>query len=153
MRPSAVCKTEPGSHDRRADPGFCWTVLQRHGKRPLAVLGRVLLRVNNRCAGLPFWSELTIYETAGLHFAASLCHTQIDLAEPGWRDAWLCDVPEAVRRVFQSHDPLWALPPAGCPASYDPVAREAVAAAQFRGAWAGLLAAVFGLPATPRDAA
>jgi hypothetical protein len=150
MRPDTICETEPGSRPS-ADaefrwPGFQWTVLQRHGKRPLAVLGRVLLRANNRCAGLPNWSEITIHETAGLRFAASLRHQPAEGDAVLWCDAWLCDTPEAIWGVFHRHDPLWALPLASGAVSFDTMTRDAAQAQRFRGAWAGLLAAVFGLP-------
>jgi hypothetical protein len=128
----AVCEVEPGSPGRPADAGFRWTVLQRFGRRPLAVTGRVLLRADNRCAGLARWSELVILETAGLRLAASIRHHQPDA--PDWTDAWLCGSAEEIRAVVLAHDPLAALPPdAG-----------ATAMRRFRGAWAGLLAAVFG---------
>jgi hypothetical protein len=150
MHAGTVCETEPGSPPRPADPGFRWTVLQRHGRRPLAVLGRVLLRADNRCAGLPCWSEITVHETAGLRFAASLCHSRPGTAGPAWCDAWLCDSPEAVRGILLAHDPLGALPTDGMPASYAAALREAAAMQRFRGAWSGLLAALFGLAAPRR---
>jgi hypothetical protein len=135
----------PAPGQQSAVAGFGWTVLQRHGRRPLAVLGRSLLRADNRCAGLPCWSEITIHETQAGRFAAALRHTPPPSAGPAWRDAWLCDTPDSVRTSFYLHDPLWALP--AWPISLGPIseAPDAAIAQRFRLAWAGLLGAVFGL--------
>jgi hypothetical protein len=142
--------------------GFYWTVLQRHGKRPLAVLGRALLAANNRCTGLPEWSEITLYETAGARLAASVCHQSAQAAGVAWCDAWLCEKPEAVRAILKDHDPLWALPFRvrgrltevwdGALLSIAAAHHEVAAAERFRGAWAGLLLAVFGPPPAHRRA-
>jgi hypothetical protein len=141
----SVCETEPDQANLAgAAPGFRWMVLQRHGKRPLAVLGRALLQANNRCAGLPWWSEITIHETAASHFAASIRHTPNSAGEPVWCDAWVCDSAEAVRKLVHAHDPLWALPPQ---------ANDPASIIRFSRAWAGLIAAVFGLSSVPRSAA
>ena len=138
---SSVCETEAGAPNQAPfRPGFHWMVLRRYGKRPLAIQGRVLLQANNRCAGLPWWSEITIHETAASHFAACISHTPEPPDGPTWCDAWLCDSAESVRSVCHDHDPLWALP--ASPADPHAVRR-------FHGAWAGLLAAVFGLPKRP----
>ncbi len=142
QRPSAVCETEqdsPGPRDGAPlvlpGPGFVWVVLQRHGRRPLAVFARALLEAHNRCAGLPTWSHIAFYETAGGRYAVALRHSPS--AGPAWADAWLCDSADAVRDDVLAHDPLWAAPlgtPAGDPAP----------GAAFCAAWTGLLAAVFG---------
>jgi len=138
-------------------------VLRRHGKRPLAVLGRALLQANNRCAGLPYWSEISIIETAGRHFAASLCHSAPGAAGPTWCDSWLCDSPEAVRAICLAHDPLVAVPSHSFSPGTEPGGSSMFLSAdaglaclgeaalqRFRGAWAGLLAAIFGLHAETR---
>jgi hypothetical protein len=138
-------------------PGFSWTLLQRHGRRPLAVLGRVLLQANNRCAGLASWSEIYIYETVACRYAAAVRHATTETPGPDWCDAWMCDSAEAVRTVFYKHDPLVALSAttASGPVGLADIerldaamSRHVVEAQRFRGAWAGLLAAMFGLPAT-----
>jgi hypothetical protein len=112
-----------------------------------------LLRADNRCVGLPCWSEITIHETQAGRFAAALRHTPPASAGPAWRDAWLCDTPDNVRTSFFLHDPLWALPawPVCVPDSLGPIpeASHAVTAQRFRLAWAGLLGAVFGLSRLP----
>jgi hypothetical protein len=110
-------------------------------------MARVLLRADNRCAGLPCWSEITLLETAGLRFAATLSHARPVDADARWCDAWLCDSPDAVRAVLRAHDPLASQPHGGVPESYAAAVRDAAAMRQFRGAWAGLLAAVLGPPA------
>ena len=170
-RPGTVCETEghgPAAASfgslaaaTRHGPGFRWTVLRRHGRRPLAVLSRSLLQGNNRCAGLPYWSEICIHETAASHFAACVCHAAPGAAGPTWCDSWLCESAEAVRTACFGHDPLVALPSYALPqgttllrpsapgiaelsASGEAVSLDAEAAQRFRGAWAGLLAAMFG---------
>ncbi len=133
----SVCESEAypaGFAD--AALGFRWMMMQRHGKRPLAILGRALLQANNSCAGLPWWSEITIHETAASHFAACIRHTPRSAAEPAWCDAWVCNSADAVKALFHAHDPLWALPSG---------ANDLDAVRRFGGAWTGLLAAVFGL--------
>ena len=135
--------------------GFHWTVLQRHGKRPLAVLSRVLLQADNRCVGLSSWSEVSIYETATSRFAARLRHLPPQVSDATWCDAWLCDNAEMLRTSLYEHDPLLALP---LSLSSDlggmyAERHELVAEAHFRGAWAGLLAAVFGQPSALRRSA
>lgn len=159
-----------GSAASRQLPGYQWTVLRRHGKRPLAVLGRVLMRGNNRCAGLPCWSEISVLETASSRFAASLCHAAPGAAGPTWCDSFLCDTPDGVRAACLGHDPLVAVPScvvAGGSVPNIPLALcitdlsgsgnaasvEALAARRFSGAWAGLLAAMFGPHAAKRPAA
>jgi hypothetical protein len=144
----SVCETEALECPFRAAadprPGFHWSVLQRHGRRPLAVLSRVLLQADNRCAGLPWWSELCIHETAGGGFAASLRHSPAGLGGQAWTDAWLCDGADTVRGIFLTHDIAAALPPDGLD---DP--RHAASMCRVRGAWWGLLAAVFGVRPDP----
>ncbi len=144
----AACGTA-GRTPRHVPPGFGWTVLQRHGRRPLAVMARTLLHADNRCAGMPCWSAITIHETDTAGFAASLCHTPWLLAGPAWRDAWVCDSVEAVRASYFRHDPLWALPTGPMTLTDEPGAADAAMARRFRLAWAGLLAAVFGVNAGP----
>ncbi|HQT76121.1 MAG TPA: hypothetical protein PLD10_03630 [Rhodopila sp.] len=140
LRPfGSACEVdEPGSLS--PGPGFHWMLLRRHGRRPLAVMGRGLLRADNRCAGLRWFSDIAIYETASGRFAVCLRHVIPGTADPVWCDAWLCDGADAVRHAFGGHDPLTAWPPwsAGIAWTDEPEA------GRFRGAWAGLLAAVFG---------
>ena len=153
----------PGHDSLRGHPGFRWTVLRRHGKRPLAVLGRALLAANNRCAGLPYWSEISIHETSARRFAACVRHAAPGADGPAWCDTWLCDSPEAVRTILCGHDPLVALPSGIMPHPLMPAGRVALgadvasghqgAALRFQGAWAGLLAAILGLSAAHRPPA
>lgn len=133
----AVCEVEPGSPNQAPGPGFRWTVLQRFGRRPLAVFCRVLLRADNQCAGLARWSELTILETAGQRLTASIRHHQPDA--PDWTDAWLCDTAAEMRAIVLSHEPLRAVPPRAAGS----------ATRRFGAAWAGLLAATMGAARGP----
>jgi hypothetical protein len=153
-RPGPVCELAGGGpspdHARARpgrNPGFNWVILQRHGRRPLAVPGRVLLQGDNRCTGLPWWSAITIYETDPGPFAVALCHTPPEQAGPAWHDAWLADSAETLRATLQRHDPLAAMP-AGLQASIRSGLRvppDTEAAGRFQAAWAGLLGALFGL--------
>jgi hypothetical protein len=131
-------------------------VLQRRARRPLTVVGRSLLSAHNRCAGLFCWSELAIYETASGCFAAVLRHVPAAAAQQIWADAWLCASAEEVRRVFHEHDPLCALPPLASPHPQErpdspcivaavPSLGDTLSARRYQAAWAGLLAAVFGI--------
>jgi len=141
-RHRTVCELEDGCFGSglALGPGFQWMALRRDGKRPLAVLARALLQANNRCSGLPSWSEIRIYETSAGRFASNLCHAAPGATGPTWSDAWLSDSPEAVRASFHGHDPLVAVATgSGC--------GDTRAVQRFRGAWAGLLAAIFGMPA------
>jgi hypothetical protein len=121
-------------------------------------MGRVLLQADNRCAGLACWSQVAIYETAASRFAASrfaasLSHTRLASGEDAWKDAWLCDDTDAVRSTLYAHDPLWAFPPPAIPGGRLgdlPAAFDAASAVRFHDAWAGLLAAVFGVPRSDR---
>ncbi len=128
-----LCELEPDA-GMRPEAGYAWTLLRRHGRRPLGLRARALLHADNRCAGLGLWSSLAILETAQGRFATSLCH-----ACPGgwdWQDAWLTDAPGSLRERLFDHDPLMAIP-----SHWHGQARV------FLTAWRGLLAAALGLKA------
>lgn len=174
--PGTVCEFEPydtlnatgeGGVVSECDllsAGFRWTVLERHGKRPLAILGRVLLQANNRCSGLPCWSEIAIHETIARRFTASVSHRPPEAFDVIWRNTWLCETPKAIVAALQAHDPLHTLSPGVTTRRPLPVAlddfpafnaggyQDEAAVRRFRGAWAGLLAAIFGLRSTLRPA-
>ncbi len=133
------CEVEEGDTGVASAPDFQWTVLRRHGRRPLAVLGRALLRANNECSGLAFWSELSIFETGSRRFAAALRHVVPEELGPAWCDAWLCDSPRDIRSLVVEHDPLAAFP--GCQFHASP---DRADIDHFRGAWAALLTAILG---------
>lgn len=142
QRHLTVCELEAGFGGELPDlhrAGFRWIVLRRDGKRPLGILARALLQANNRCAGLPFWSEICIHETAAGQFAAGVSHAAPGATGPAWSENWLSSSPEAVRTAFYTHDPLVAVPS-------ESMAGDARAIQRFQGAWAGLLAAMFGMP-------
>ena len=145
-----VCEYEdggpaPAQNLETSWAGWRWIVLPRHGRRPLAVLGRSLLHADNRCAGLPWWSAVTIHETNRGRLAVSIRHSGPNSLGPhspesgdqdrAWRDSSLHQNAEALREALDRHDPLQALPG---------VAADMVAAMRFHGAWAGLLAALSG---------
>lgn len=136
-RPGPICAFEDGAAPAPCGawhgPGYRWLVLPRHGRRPLAVLGRTLLRGDTRCAGLPWWSAVTIHETRAARFAVALRHVMSAAAGDDWQDAMLCDSAEAARADLLAHDPAQAMP---APAPGD--------ADRFAAQWAGLLGALFG---------
>lgn len=170
-RPGTVCEFERGGHAPGADgggaaterraladhpaawPDFRWIVLQRHGRRPQAILGRTLLHGDNRCRGQPWWSSITIHETSTSRFVVALCHMAPEDAGPAWRDAWVSGSAAELRDTLARHDPLEALP-LGRASGMRPTLpapfgigglRDAELAWHFRAAWAGLLGALLGL--------
>ena len=164
--PSPVCEQEIGQPD---DPGIAsgqdtarsglrWILLPRHGRRPLAVWGRCLLQTNNRCAGLPWWSAITLHETGTGGFAVALCHA----AGEGvviWQDASVHASAEAARETLERHDPLQALPVTpriryAWPGVEDApeIGRDLIVALRFCLAWAAMLGALFGRRTWPAPA-
>lgn len=137
--PGPVCEIAPRA--RTALPGFGWIVLQRDGRRPLAIEGRVVLTADNACAGFAWRSEIVIYETAAGLLAVSLCHAGTAEQGPPWRDAFLSDDPAALRAALLAHDPVAAI----APCRDDDLAGGARAAQRFAAIWRGLLGALFGL--------
>jgi len=130
------------------EASYDWVLLPRHGLRPLAAPARLLLHADNRCRSPRDWSELMVYETISARFVVALRH--VSGCGLIWRHAWHCADPEALRACIAAHDPLDALPAdvgwaaAACQPTIDGhVVADKVAALKM--AWAGLLAAVFGL--------
>ncbi len=160
--PAALCEVEhlADAGQERAPHvlpgrGFHWALLQRHGRRPLAIYGRALLEAHNRCALGATWSHILVYETASGCFAVSLRHTPCGAEQADWADGWLCETADSVRSSIAAHDPLWSLP---LPAeAWDDAKWNRLCAAteapDVQAAWTGLLAAVFGRPARQDRAA
>ena len=149
------CAHEPAAPDRAspaiesADHHFHPVILPRHGLRPLHICGRSLLHVSNRCVGLPAWSELTLFETRTSGLASTLTHHLTESLGGVWRDSALHASALALPRAIQAHDPMIALvlpcadlvvPGESCRQPGEDVALAGL----FRGAWFGMVRALFG---------
>jgi hypothetical protein len=162
--PGPVCAREEVGSDQRIQhtsrPGYQWTVWPRHGRRPLAVQARMLLRASNHCTRLPAWSEIFVHETRQGRLVAALQHHFPDTAFPDsaimdWHDAWLHDDVPGLWSAILAHDPVIAVTLGGIasttasgPFTQDEArCAEIARIAAFRAAWFGLVNAVFGLRA------
>jgi hypothetical protein len=89
--------------------GFIWTVLPRHGRRPVAFLGRELLRADNAeavRAGLRTeWSDIRIFELQERGFVTAVRHLRADDGLPRWQDAWASADASGVVASLCAHDP------------------------------------------------
>jgi hypothetical protein len=138
----------PFGHDREADC-FHWIILARQGLRPLRICGRILLKCDNICVGLSTWSELTLYETRAGRFTISVAHHLTESLGGDWHDTTLHDSVFDLRRAIDEHDPMLAveLAPEEFATSCNQPCRGAgriAAAGLFRGAWFGMVRALFG---------
>ncbi len=144
-----------GVGDAAVQGGFAWTILPRHGRRPLAFWGRLLLQAAHREPGLPVWSDLALHETDGGLIVVAVRHLLRgpDGAPDGpplcyaaaSRDA------AALRAMLAAHDPMADLPAGlllGAAPFEDPFA-AGLLAGRLRAAWRTLLATTFGDAAAP----
>lgn len=154
MAANPFCAHEPVAPDQAApaieSPAhhFHSVILPRHGLRPLQICGRSLLHVSNRCVGLPAWSELTLFETRAGGLASALTHHLTERLGGVWRDSALHADALALPRAIRAHDPMVALvlpcadrvvPGESCA----PAGEDVALAALFRGAWFGMVRALF----------
>jgi hypothetical protein len=118
--------------------GFVWTLLPRHGRRPARFLGREMLRADNRAGrldgGLPYWSDIRIFELHAGGFVTAVRHLGNNDDRPGWQDVWLAEDAAGVVRSLRAHSICAAWPHAG---------ETACAEAQMQ-AWSELVDAIFG---------
>ncbi|TDG16697.1 hypothetical protein E2C05_28980 [Paracraurococcus ruber] len=137
-----------------AEAGFAWTLLPRHGRRPLGFDGRLLLQAASRPPGFPVWSELAVHETARGMLVAAIRHRPPDDAPPGTgRHPWMSDAAAgtdagALLDWLRAHDPVahlpaWLLQDGGAGTPLVRAAGPGLAAA-LRASWRALLAATFG---------
>ena len=131
------------------DHHFHPVILPRHGLRPLHICGRSLLHVSNRCVGLPAWSELSLFETGTGGLASALTHHLTESLGGVWRDSALHGSAMALPQAIRAHDPMIALvlPCTDLVASGDrrrQAGEDVALAALFRGAWFGMVRALFG---------
>lgn len=141
----AVLASRPGE--------FSWTLLPRHGQRPLCLPARMLLEASSQGGGCDIWSEIAVLETEDARFVAVIRHRLEARGLAAFRHAALCDGPQAVRDFFESHDPVAVMPAEALtgPLPERAVAEEFLAAAGResgfqRARWRALLGAVFGAP-------
>jgi len=131
------------------DVCFQWVILQRHGRRPLHVCARTLLRSSNFCVGLPTWSELILHETIGGRFVSSVTHHLTEPLGGAWQDAWLHESGAGLQKAIFDHDPAAAMPvlagePSATATNSAEMAEHVALAGLFRRAWFGMVLAVFG---------
>ncbi|WP_419897220.1 hypothetical protein [Roseomonas sp. USHLN139] len=140
---------------------FSWTVLPRHGQRPLQLPARLLLEANSEAGGCDIWSEIAVLETKGGDYVAVLCHRRERRGLPSFQHAEICPDAESLREVFEGHDPVASLPVEALvgPLPDHAVPEDLIALAEReasfqRARWKELLRAVFGaprgVPASPR---
>lgn len=133
-----------------------WTLLPRHGARPLGFHGRLLLQASNRDTGLFAWSEIAIYGGAEPGYVVAVRHRAADRTAPLWQHAIACADAPAVHAVLRGHDPMTVLPVGIVATAAGLAGADALLAAvqdsigRQRAGWHALLATVFGAAATPR---
>ena len=131
-----------------------WTLLPRHGARPLGFHGKLLLDASNRDAGLFAWSEIAVYQPAHVGAAPSgyvvaVRHRTAERALPLWQDAVACADAAAVHGFLRGHDPAAVMPlgivadAAGLAGADALLAAVQDAIARQRSGWQALLARLF----------
>lgn len=142
-----------------APEGFAWTMLPRHGRRPLGFHGRLLVQAACRQPELPVWSEITLHEAADGALVAAVTHVLRGAEDTAGAPAARCYAESSqdstvLLDLLLAHDPLADLP---VEALLDACGEAGVAAApqraaSLRHAWRAVLAAALGLPAPPDEA-
>lgn len=131
-----------------------WTLLPRHGARPLGFQGRLLLQASNREAGLFAWSEIAVHERDGPGYVVAVRHRAADRTAPLWQHAAACADAGAVHAFLRAHDPATVLPvgivatAAGLAGADALLAAVQDAVGRQRASWQALLVTVFGPAAT-----
>ncbi|EFH11671.1 hypothetical protein ACFFMP_17625 [Pseudoroseomonas cervicalis] len=132
---------------------FSWTVLPRHGQRPLQLPARLLLEANSEAGGCDIWSEIAVLETLRGDYVAVLRHRRERRGLPSFQHAEICPDAESIREVFEGHDPVATLPVEALvgPLPDHAVPEDLIALADReasfqRARWKELLRAVFGAP-------
>ena len=96
------------------DEGYLWTLLPRHGRRPIRFLSREMLRVDNRAGAraraVTHWSEIQIYEIYRGGFVTAVRHVCTEDDHAGFQDAWMAESARDVIALLQAHDAGAALP-------------------------------------------
>jgi hypothetical protein len=134
------------------EAGFAFTLLPRHGRRPLGFEGRLLVSAAVEEPDLPVASAIALHETATGGLVAAIRHrTRAPLPEDSRCYAEAAS-PEELLGFLRTHDPLrdlpadWLLHAADPGADAERLAAAAALAPRLRAAWRGLIAACFGTP-------
>ena len=129
---------------------FGWTVLPRHGLRPLRFKDRTLVRAAARDPALPVWSEVVVHETEGGLLVVAIRHDCRGEAAPPCVYAEAFGSTDAAIEFLHAHDPLRDLPVtalyAGAEAMPDGLRTAAALACadRLRHGWQEILTACFG---------
>jgi len=140
--------------------GFAWTMLPRHGRRPLGFHGRLLVHVSCRQPELPVWSEVTLHEAADGALVAAVRHVLRGAEDTAGALDARCYAESSqdsaeLLELLLAHDPLADLPVEVLLDAFGEagVAAAPLRAASLRLAWRTVLAAALGLPAPAAEAA
>ena len=131
-----------------------WTLLPRHGERPLGFHGRLLLDASNHDAALFAWSEIAVYQpartgAASPGYVVAVRHRSVERAAPLWQHAVMCADAAAVHGYLRGHDPVAVMPvgiiagAAGLAGADALLAAVQDAVAGQRRGWQALLARLF----------
>jgi len=161
VAPSAVTALPalPLSAGCEVPEGFAWTILPRHGRRPLGFHGRLLVQASCRQPELPVWSEVTLHEATDGALVAAVRHVLRGVEDAAGAPAARCYAETsqdsmALLDLLLAHDPLADLPVEALLGACGEagVAAASGRAASLRHAWRAVLAAALGLPASSQDA-
>lgn len=129
-------------------PDFAWTMLARHGRRPLGFQGHLLVQAASRAPSLPVWSELAVHETEQGTLVGAIRHVVRDLAgQPvgtPFQYAEACGDPAALLDWFYVHDPVADLPAETLLGRGDDPVGATRMPGILRDAWQALLTVTFG---------
>ncbi len=139
----ALCETvggRPAPCDFSAfhEAGYVWTLLPRHGKRPVRFFGREMLRANDRKAAhsehFKYWSDIQVFELHSGGFMTAVRHYNISEDRTSWHDTWFSIDTRSVILSLRNHGSAGVWPQA---------AQGSDVATRLR-AWLGLVRATFG---------
>lgn len=140
--------------------GFGFTLLPRHGRRPLGFQGRLLARMEAAPPDLPVASCVTLHEAASGGFVCAIRHRLRDVLGAEERCyALAAGDATTLLRFLHTHDPLRDLPAGAllprvagpCP-THAALAEAATIAPRLRAVWRDMLAASFGPFSAPAGA-
>jgi hypothetical protein len=129
--------------------------LPRHGARPLAFTGRVLVQAASRHPALPVWSDIGVFETSSHRIVTEIRHQWRGEPPLGRRYAVELAACDDALVYLHGHDPLRDLPVeilyGAAPHSDDLAAHEAALACAglLRRSWREMLDLCFGPASAP----
>jgi hypothetical protein len=138
----------------RAD--FAFTLLPRHGQRPLGFHGRLLVSAVAKAPSLPVESLVALHETDSGALVAAIRHTTRPPLPPESRCYAATAAADELLDFLQGHDPLRDMPSHWLlsDAQGDDLERLVACAGlgeRLRAAWHGLVAACCGNPTLDMD--